>query len=270
MNIHFLNWYESESFTSLRVINFSRTRKFHALSTCILDFFWYVSKHSLTARITDLFWETESRLSLLSTGNCKCPWGRRSGIRRPWSSGFHCHWNRALPSVVKAWLGRLKVLPPHRWWRNSKTPGSFQENVITLKHLCIQQINLLLLTIQAFLIFPHMELLEQAAPVLTSDTEVDASSFSLLSVSVSMFPKIIFFKICWLSAMKWCKDGDGKSHQNIVATVKAWGKLQGQVKHVALVLSLSPPEPPKPDLLVQLAKFSHRHLTRCASLQGKQ
>lgn len=35
----FLNWSESESFTSLRAINFSKTCEFHALSTWILDFF---------------------------------------------------------------------------------------------------------------------------------------------------------------------------------------------------------------------------------------
>lgn len=63
-------------------------------------------------------------------------------------------------------------------------------------------------------------------------------------------PQLFFFlEICWWSATKWHKDGDGKSHQNIVATVKAWGKLQGQVNYVALLLSLSTPEPPKPDLL---------------------
>lgn len=98
--------------------------------SCTIDldsWFFLVLKHPLTAHITDLFWETETRLSLLNAGNCKCPRGKRNGIRRPWSSSLHCHWNQALPAVVEAWLGRLKALPLHGQWRNIKPVDPFRK-----------------------------------------------------------------------------------------------------------------------------------------------
>jgi len=50
-----------------------------------------VPKYSLTAHITGIFWETETRLSLLNSGNCKCASGKRNETRRPQSSSLHFH-----------------------------------------------------------------------------------------------------------------------------------------------------------------------------------
>lgn len=179
-------------------------------------------------------------------------------------------------SAFSCWSLTWQVKGSATPWSVEKhqSPGSFQENLITLNCLCTQQTNLVLLTVQAFLIFPDMELVvsrdDRAAPVLSSDTEVDASSFSVL---FSMFPKIIiFFKICWWSARKWHKDGDGKSHQNIVATVKALGKLQ--VKQCGSgapsVYTWASQARLTGIQLTKFNQFSQRHLTRCASLQGEQ
>lgn len=64
-------------------------------------------------------------------------------------------------SACSCWSLTWQIKGSTTPWSMEKhqTRGSFQENVITLKPLCIQQTNLLLLTIQAFLIFPNTELL---------------------------------------------------------------------------------------------------------------
>lgn len=46
---------------------------------------------------------------------------------KAWRSGLHCHWIWVLPSLVEAWLGKLKVLPLHGQWRNTKPLDPFRK-----------------------------------------------------------------------------------------------------------------------------------------------
>lgn len=135
----FLNWSESESFTSLRVINFSKTCEFHALSTWILDFFLVCVKTlfnctnhwSLLGNWNQTV-SAESRK--LQTSSRQKKWDPEPGVQALTAIGI----GLCLQFLRQTWQIKGSATP----WAMGKqqSPGSFQENV-TLKHLCIQHTN---------------------------------------------------------------------------------------------------------------------------------
>lgn len=234
-----------------------------------LIFSRYVSKHSLTAHITDLFWETETRVSLLSTGNYKSPRGKRNG--EAWSSSLHCLWNWALPSVVEAWLGLGSATP----WSTEKhqSPGSFQENaIITLKCLCSQQTNLLLLTVRAFLIVPDMGLL-----FIIDDRQLLFSPLTLrlmippflcFWLQFPCSPVVFFFRDllmkCYKMAQRWWWEvtseycGNSESLRKVAGAGELCGSTALSVHTWASQARLTGIQ------FTKFYQFSQRHLTGCA------